>query len=242
MAQYLSQAMEDCNIMQLTDVMEGKRDFTVPEKLGFVFPTYVEMPPEIIIRFIREQLATQDLSPLGYLYIVTDGGARHPTYCHKAIEAELSKAGAYASYYGYVSMPDNYLRIKGKATNSKTIAKADKKLKIIADEIKNEKLKPPAFRPLPRLFINLFGSLASRFNVASHFTVTDQCTGCGRCYRSCPAGNISMQDGKPTFLQGCQNCFGCISYCPAKAILYKGKERTARYTFPDGPFYIEYRK
>lgn len=53
------------------------------------------------------------------------------------------------------------------------------------------------------------------------FTVSDACTGCGTCYRLCPAKNIAMIDGKPRWGKRCAVCYGCVNWCPAKAVQAK---------------------
>lgn len=48
--------------------------------------------------------------------------------------------------------------------------------------------------------------------------VSDACTGCGWCAKSCPQENIAMKDGQPRFGKECIMCFRCIYGCPAKSI------------------------
>jgi len=43
------------------------------------------------------------------------------------------------------------------------------------------------------------------------------------CEKLCPTNNIIMKNKKPTWNQNCEQCFGCIQWCPDKAIEYKNK-------------------
>lgn len=55
------------------------------------------------------------------------------------------------------------------------------------------------------------------------FVVSDKCIGCGQCAKRCPMNNITIQDGKPIWSNGCTHCMACICYCPAEAIEYGKK-------------------
>lgn len=47
----------------------------------------------------------------------------------------------------------------------------------------------------------------------------DLCTGCGACVEACPAGAISIQDGKARVdVAGCLECGVCQDECPTEAI------------------------
>ncbi len=49
--------------------------------------------------------------------------------------------------------------------------------------------------------------------------VKEKCTGCGTCIEICPAGAISLKDGKAVIdLKKCAGCLACVSVCPQKAI------------------------
>lgn len=60
---------------------------------------------------------------------------------------------------------------------------------------------------------------------ASHFgkqiIISDSCTGCGLCEKTCPVNNIAFEDGIPTFKDNCLMCFRCIYACPHKAMTSK---------------------
>ena len=63
------------------------------------------------------------------------------------------------------------------------------------------------------------------------FFTEDSCNGCGLCARNCPAGTISLMNGKPAWGRQCYQCLRCIHECPQKAIQYgKGTEKRGRYT------------
>ena len=45
------------------------------------------------------------------------------------------------------------------------------------------------------------------------------CIHCGKCFRSCPHGAITMTNGLPVIDQSkCQHCMACADACPTKAM------------------------
>ncbi len=45
----------------------------------------------------------------------------------------------------------------------------------------------------------------------SKFSVSGGCDGCGVCARVCPAGNISLKNGRPTWKGRCEQCGACFA-------------------------------
>ena len=45
----------------------------------------------------------------------------------------------------------------------------------------------------------------------------DKCVSCGKCERSCPVGNIRVEDGKFVFGKKCVGCMRCSFLCPMDA-------------------------
>lgn len=63
-----------------------------------------------------------------------------------------------------------------------------------------------------------------------HFSVNDNCVGCGVCALECPAEAIALRDGKAEWVkERCFYCLRCINRCPEKAISFDHQDNT--YTF-----------
>ncbi len=56
--------------------------------------------------------------------------------------------------------------------------------------------------------------------MADNFYATDDCDGCGECYRRCPTGHIKMIDGRPDWGKPCLMCAQCGTVCPKGAIRF----------------------
>ncbi len=52
------------------------------------------------------------------------------------------------------------------------------------------------------------------------FYPSEECDGCGECYRRCPTGHIKMVEGKPFWKGPCLMCAACSQVCPIGAIKY----------------------
>lgn len=63
------------------------------------------------------------------------------------------------------------------------------------------------------------------------YAVSDACSHCGLCARSCPAGNILDKDGKIRFGLSCNLCMRCVYACPKHAIHLR---RFASFELPGG--------
>lgn len=61
----------------------------------------------------------------------------------------------------------------------------------------------------------------------------DKCTGCGICESICPAQNIRIAEGRPTWLHRCEMCAACVEWCPQKAIHHWFRKKDIEYRHPE---------
>lgn len=144
---------------------------------------------------------------------------------------KLFKKKGYAPvYFSEVSMPNNIIANDTvDIENDKTrIKNALKKCDEIVQDIVSEKSKW-----ISEFKGSRFVSFLSRNTNLPWISMRlifklevnkEKCTKCGICEKSCPVGNIKMNDG-PKHNKKCQFCMRCISLCPNKAIYFKGKEK-----------------
>ncbi|WDV46246.1 DUF362 domain-containing protein [Clostridiaceae bacterium M8S5] len=68
---------------------------------------------------------------------------------------------------------------------------------------------------VPKFVANLCNTLLQPKPVFLH----EDCTGCGKCYESCPPKIIEMKSNRPVVdLSKCIRCFCCHELCPQKAV------------------------
>lgn len=243
-AQSLASRLEDCQLLMIPSLMDGQ-SFGLTEQIGFVVPVYKGFPPEMVLQFIRDILSQKDLSEVKYIFLIATRYA-YQAYTLRAMELELRKIGAIASYANQVQMPDGYVKLLAAPTEQKIdsiYAKTDRKLEKIAEHIRQEKFRFPMSLPFSRIAIAGPMNIVFRASreVALDFTVTDACTACGLCYRLCTTGNIIWDGGKPSFGRACTECLRCYHRCPVQAIQFNQKVKPGRYPNPRAGYDVEYR-
>ena len=199
-------------------------------KIGFVFPSYFGDLPRIVRAFVENL----NILPGTDLFAVVTMGAFGQGSV-KAMGELLAAKGLSLRYGAGVRMPANYILkydpaifgAKSAKRVSSKLNKADRKLRRIADDIKNGKQKT---EKNPITAKTLYTNVEA---LDLEFTVTEKCTACGLCQRVCPAKNIELTNGRPVWLHHCEHCVSCISWCPVQAIEYGEKTlRRTRYRNP----------
>ena len=85
----------------------------------------------------------------------------------------------------------------------------------------------------PREGLSFFAHIAGLFGqrlwfykkttgYSSKLKISDACAGCGLCAKNCPAGNLSIKDGRAVSAGRCAMCYKCISTCPKQAVTLLG--------------------
>ena len=84
------------------------------------------------------------------------------------------------------------------------------------------------FTPLNRLLVGLIPRMDRKF------WVDEKCNSCMLCERICPADNVYIQNGRPSWLHQCEQCFACLQWCPEEAIQFgKNTSKYERYHHPE---------
>ena len=139
-----------------------------------------------------------------------------------------------------VTMPSNYIPWGGPETQEKQhkcFELAEEKISSIAVRIKEKANMPVEKGPLwQRILFTAIYSMSFSYvpKMDKKFWVDDKCNACGICYKVCPAGNITMHEGKPVWNNRCEQCFACLQWCPQEAIQYgKKTPKYERYHHPE---------
>ena len=125
------------------------------------------------------------------------------------------------------SVCDNKMLKKSLDENRAIVSRTDRKIEEAAMSIRS------GIYPTEGLsvFAHAAGLIGQRLWFYSKTTgysdklkVSDACTGCGKCARGCPLGNIEIKDGKAVPHGQCTMCYRCISTCPKKALTLLGNK------------------
>lgn len=191
------------------------------ERIGFVYPIYYWSLPSVVEEFAKNislekygKHYTYSVATCG----VATGGA------DMQLAKILSKRGIGLHATFSVRMVDNYtvvFNVKNTQKNDAVNLRAEESLKNIVFLINNKtggyhnklrgvwpasKITKPAY------------DLTRK---TSAFRVSEDCIGCGICAKQCPTSAISLDYGKPVWVnKKCSLCFGCLHHCPVNAINY----------------------
>lgn len=187
------------------------------DAIGIVCPVYGSEPPFMVQEFLKN---SEFDTP--YFYIIMTYG------CNKGASMKLigkicEENNIKLSYAHTVKMVDNYL--PGFDMNKeKSIDKhIDEQIESILEDIRARRSHVEETNREEMAVYEYSQSFAKQNPNLGWKSITfkadDSCIGCGLCTRVCPAGCISLVDGKAVHsASNCQKCMACIHTCPAKAI------------------------
>ena len=207
------------------------------EVIGFVFPTYCCYPPKIVREFLSKVNLKAD-----YLFAVATYGNAMGNGGDGSEMLEFGKlaksAGYEFQYLNSILMVDNFI---DNFDIDKEIEKIpskeiDKHLAAIKADILARKsyVKNPGV--LGKLTTSICKGLVKNQDkglTAQAFTVNEKCISCGICSKVCPAGNITIDSGKPQFGANCLGCYACLHNCPQVAIHKKNEKSEKRWRHPE---------
>lgn len=207
--------------------------FDKEEVYVFVCPSYMSAPARTMTFFIESSAFPKNIKAYFVVTCAASSGISN------RVDMELSAKKGF-EYMGtaQVVMPQNYIALfttKDKEENQKIVDAAQPGIDRIADTIKelgrldNRKINSLEYAAT----VGVRDLYYKHFMKTKKFHSTDACIGCGKCVRSCPLGNISIKDGRPSWGGNCTHCMACINQCPKDAIEYgKGSAGKPRYRGP----------
>jgi len=206
-------------------------------RIGIVCPVYDCGLPVMVADF-AERL---DLSRAKYTFAVVTMGGIGVSALNQLDKIFNRRQNRRLDAGFAVRMPGNFpplMRSVPAGKCGKILGRADRRLDEIAEAIRGGRPVSPGFAPLSGLVNALsYGSLAkSARDAGERFSVSDACTGCGTCVKVCPAGNLTLVDGRPAWGRKCEICCACLHFCPTEAIQLNamfGTEGRGRYRHPD---------
>ena len=194
-------------------------------RIGLVFPVYAWGAPEPMLSFVQK-LSRTDAFTFGVCTCGEEAG-----YAMKKLSALYPLCSSYS-----LVMPNNYIigsDVDDDQTIQRKIDAASKQIQTLAREVLEKKkvyrVEEGSHAWLKSNLVNFGFNRFARSTKA--FFTTDACNGCGLCTKHCPAGTITLVDGRPSWGKRCYQCLRCINECPKRAIQYgKSTEDRGRYT------------
>lgn len=219
-AKSVAQGLGAAEVLGMPAVMKRTNKTISADTIGLVFPVYCWGLPKLVFDFIQ----TMKLQAPYVYAVATYGGC--PGYTNLQLQAELAKKGVALKAGFGIGMPGNYTPLYGAPSakaQDKFFKKMAEKVPQIVEHVRTQKSAkiengPAIVNVLLRLtgFYKLFLSQVSGSDKA--FVVQENCTGCGVCAKVCPVDNILIKNNKPEWQHHCENCMGCLQWCPEEAI------------------------
>jgi Pyruvate/2-oxoacid:ferredoxin oxidoreductase delta subunit len=233
-AKKLSELLGGTELIPLTLANKGTIN-TSAKHIGMVFPVHIWGMPSPVIDFVNRLEADPEKY---YFAIAVNAGQVAATLIQlkKLMEAKSLNLSAGFS----IDLPSNYIpwggAVSPEAQQKKFNAALIKFSRISASISAKEEIHPEKGPAWQNIFLSLFyrQSFPHVPKMDKSFEVDEKCTSCAICEKICPAQNILMANGKPTWQHHCEQCFACLQWCPEEAIQYgKNTAKKKRYHHPE---------
>lgn len=205
------------------------------QRIGLIFPVHIWGMPAPVIDFVNRLEA----DPAKYYFAVAvNAGQVAATIIQ--LKKLLKSKGLNLSAGFSIDLPSNYIpwggAVSPEAQQKKFNAALIKFSRISASINAEEEIPPEKGPAWQNIFLSLFyrRSFPHVPKMDKSFGVDEKCTSCAICEKICPAQNILITDGKPTWQHHCEQCFACLQWCPEEAIQYgKNTAKKKRYHHPE---------
>lgn len=217
------------NPISIPQVINNTEQIYKDSKIGIIAPIYGHEVPEMVKQFIKSATFKTD-----YFYIVLTYGNRHGG----AVELTnmfCKENGVHVDYLNTIQMVDNWLPSFDMDEQRKIDKHVDENLQQIKNDIQSCKKEIQTVTDTDRKDHQQFLENKAKLPAdlfQNLYKVNDECIQCGICTQVCPAGCISLKNGKVVYdMRQCQTCMACIHNCPKKAIQLNMTEKNpkARY-------------
>jgi len=232
-ARELSEQIGDTELVSIPKVIGKDKIKADSENIGIMFPVYAFDMPVMVKKFIDKLEMDMDK----YYFAVCTYGAI-PGATLKFTAKRFKTNGGKLSAGFMVRMPGNAIvmyDVWSDEKQKKIFSNAQQKINEIVPKImeRNESNPEKGFWLLNCILGIPRPLFAIKPGDDKKYWVDDNCNGCGICEALCPAGNIKMVSDKPEWQHKCEQCLGCLNWCPKHAIQYgKKTSQRGRYHHP----------
>jgi len=212
----------------------GAQDLTA-ETIGLVFPVHIWGVPGAVVRFVE---TLEGPHPAYVFAVAVNAGQVSNTLVQLG---EIMRTRGVNLGAGFaITMPSNYIPWGGpgpREEQERRFGLARERIASIVPVIRDRQVVPLEKGPLwQRIVFSAIYRLSFEkvSGMDKGFWADERCNHCGICQKVCPTSNIVLDQGRPVWMHGCQQCFACLQWCPKEAIQYGRKTaRYARYHHPE---------
>ena len=223
-AKKLAEGIENATLVSIPEaIRKNSYSYLNYQRVGIILPLYYMSMPVMAWEFISKLEITKD----SYLFsIVTRASSKGRIFYE--INKLLKKNEVSLSFASYLTFPDSYIRWN-EAPSEEKIFKQNENAKKSLESLTNKILcgenfveKEGGLYKLVSLIVyNVWKSRLRAINKS--FKVNNLCAQCGICEKTCPSRNIKLENGRPKWLDRCQDCMACVQHCPKKAIYFNSR-------------------
>ena len=221
-AKKVAERLGQCELVAIRKDMDMQLPFGY-DRIGFVFPNYAGGPPAMVAAFIREMKLPGEDAPYYFVAATYGGNAGGLIPLTAAMFDErglqLGLGTQIMCYPNWMARFSTLVHLYARRTNRNLAKAAERIVMKPAEHIPTVHEKDTA---------RYQGFVSSLHNNDLKYEVNKDCVACGICRDVCPARNISLDKGIPTFHHQCEGCLSCIQHCPRAAIHYKNKKLSHR--------------
>lgn len=223
-ANFLGEVLNETAVNILETVAFDKTEHE-QETLGIMFPIYCWGIPPVVKAFI-ESLENK-ISPDTYIWSICTCGDEAGTAMRTLDKMFERKCNRKFNLLASLQMPNTYVLLPGFDVDAPEVEKrkldeAPGRLLQLCALIKSRKngIYDVVQGSFPFLRSMLFPVFEKWGINTGWWRVSQECISCGKCAGICPARNITMIDGYPSWGRNCFSCCACFHICPKKAIAY----------------------
>ena len=233
-ARKVAEELGDAELFSISECTDEKTTVS-SEIVGLVFPVHIWGVTGPVVRFVN---TLQGSHPDYVFAIAVNAGQVSNTLVQ--LKKIMAENGLNLSAGFEMAMPSNYIPWGGPGPlekQHKCFELAQEKISRIAPRIQEKANMPVEKGPLwQRILFTAIYHMSFSYvpTMDKKFWADDKCNACEICQKICPAGNITMHEGKPVWNHRCTQCFACLQWCPQEAIQYgKRTPKYERYHHPE---------
>ena len=189
--------------------------------IGLAFPVIIQSTHKFIWEFMENIPATETDTEIFMVdtLVKFSGGIISP------LKKLLTKKGYKTIGAREIKMPSNHKKKNDNSRNKKIIENGKLAARNYAHDLLfglTNWIRIPLPNPLSKLSRSE-KTLDKLRKIYCMDVDRSKCIRCGSCFKLCPVDNIEMEF-YPEFLDKCQICMRCISFCPTEAIFFPHKK------------------
>jgi ferredoxin/flavodoxin len=200
----------------------------IPDLTLVAYPTYSWSAPSLVMKYARKLPRANGSRAAVF---TTRGGSAEPGkeggFAGQGLEEMeriLARRGYDVALTGDAGYPDTWVQAINPPSGEEAqeiVAKGDAVAEAYAQALaegRRSLYRCGAFHTAwSKTMAVLFRGPGRRL-MGKTFIADERCTSCGVCVKTCPARNITLEDGLPRWGSSCEDCCRCFNLCPEHAV------------------------